>query len=561
MPQVTDYDVAILGGGVAGLTAAMQITQERPATRIAILEKREHPVEETAFKVGESVAEVAAIYLKDFLGLEEYMAENQHRKMGLRWFCSNGPNDDITKRIEFGSMRYSPLYNFHVDRGKLENHMARLVQEERGVAFIDGSRVTDVDFEPEHHSVSYERGGGEERLNATWIIDSTGRAAMLRRKLDVGIDLPIDANAAWFRLPYRLMIDEWSDDQAWKDQVPTGTRWKSTVSFIGEGYWVWVINLGSGSCSVGVVADPRYHSFDRIRRYDSMLEFLREKEPQLASHLPDEDNTLMDFMKRKRFSYGCIRAFSRDRWCLTGEAACFVDPLYSTGLDFTAVGNTLATDLITRALDGAPEAEIRERVRTHNRTMVGLLTFAAPLFEGQLAVYRDPQVTGAKFIWDNASYFSVLLNLFKNGLLTDPEFGRDIQPQLALNTQMNAYMQDRFREWSKADFEAESAGVPVGRDALWNDLFFTAAGTLTKEQLRSHIEKSIARLHEICRTMEVRMAEAAGQPVPEDPFAEVPISDDELVQWADYEPGRPFVLDEDSEITWHVHPAPAVTAA
>ena len=155
MPQATEYDVAILGGGVAGLTAAMQITQARPETRIAILEKREHPVEETAFKVGESVAEVAAIYLKDFLGLEEYMAENQHRKMGLRWFCSNGPNDDITKRIEFGSMRYSPLYNFHVDRGKLENHMAELVQNDRGVEFIDSSRVNDVEFASDAHTVKF----------------------------------------------------------------------------------------------------------------------------------------------------------------------------------------------------------------------------------------------------------------------------------------------------------------------------------------------------------------------------------------------------------------------
>jgi hypothetical protein len=301
--------------------------------------------------------------------------------------------------------------------------------------------------------------------------------------------------------------------------------------------------------------------FDRIRRYDAVLEFLRENEPQLASYLPDGEDELMDFQKRMRFSYGCTRAFSRDRWCLTGEAACFVDPLYSTGLDFTAVGNTLATDLIVRSLDGADESEIKTRVRAHNRTMVGLLTFAAPLFEGQLAVYREPQVAGAKFVWDNASYFSVLLNLFKNGLLTDPEYGKQIQPQLALNTQMNAYMQDRFREWSRAEFEAESAGVPVGKDELWNDLFFTAAGTLTKDELRSHIEKSIGRLHALCREMDVRMAEAAGRPVPDDPFAEVPLSEDRLVQWAHYEEGRPFMLDDDSEITWHVHPAPAVAAA
>ncbi|HEX8075014.1 MAG TPA: tryptophan 7-halogenase [Thermoleophilaceae bacterium] len=561
MPQGNDYEVAVLGGGIAGLTAALQLGQERPQTRIAVIEKQKHPVEETAIKVGESVAEVAAIYLKDVLGLEDYLKEHQHRKMGLRWFCSSGDNDDITRRVEFGSRKYSPLYNFHVDRGGLENHMTELARE-RGVEVLDGSRVSDVEFAREGHTVFLERDGRKQQLTADWVIDSTGRAAMLRRKLDLGLNLPIDANASWFRIPYQICIDEWSDDPAWREQVPTGTRWKSTISFIGEGYWVWVINLGSGSCSVGVVADPRYVPFDRIRRYDAVIEFLREKEPQLASYLPDGEDELMDFRKRMRFSYGCTRAFSRDRWCLTGEAACFVDPLYSTGLDFTAVGNTLAADLISRGLDGADESEMRAQVRAHNRTMVGLLTFAAPLFEGQLVVYREPQVAGAKFVWDNASYFSVLLNLFKNGLLTDPAFGKSIQDQLALNTQMNFYMQESFRTWARDDWDIRAAGVPVGRDELWNDLFFTATKELSKDGLRAHIARSIARLHSLTREMTIRFCEAAGRPVPDDPFEAVPLGDEQLLEWGEYDGnGQPFALKDDTDVTWHVHPAPSLTAA
>ena len=50
------YDVAILGGGLAGLTLALQIKQERPDTSIFIAEKREGPAPEAAFKVGESTA-------------------------------------------------------------------------------------------------------------------------------------------------------------------------------------------------------------------------------------------------------------------------------------------------------------------------------------------------------------------------------------------------------------------------------------------------------------------------------------------------------------------------
>src|SRR6478752_2757229 len=63
------YDVAILGGGLAGLTLALQIKKSRPATRILVIDKQTHPVPEAAHKVGESTVEIAAHYLRDILGL------------------------------------------------------------------------------------------------------------------------------------------------------------------------------------------------------------------------------------------------------------------------------------------------------------------------------------------------------------------------------------------------------------------------------------------------------------------------------------------------------------
>src|SRR4051794_12506033 len=108
---------------MAGLTAAMQLKQLRPETSVLVLEKREHPVPATAYKVGESIAEVAAFYLKDTIGLEDYLRENHLRKMGLRTFCSAGDNTDLTRRVEFGAMRYSPLMNYHLDRGLIENDL------------------------------------------------------------------------------------------------------------------------------------------------------------------------------------------------------------------------------------------------------------------------------------------------------------------------------------------------------------------------------------------------------------------------------------------------------
>src|SRR5436309_2622328 len=102
------YDVAILGGGLAGLTLALQIKQTRPATRILVIEKQKHPVLEAAHKVGESTVEIAAHYLRDILGLAEHLETQQIRKFGLRMFFSTEDNQDITHRLELGSTVVPP---------------------------------------------------------------------------------------------------------------------------------------------------------------------------------------------------------------------------------------------------------------------------------------------------------------------------------------------------------------------------------------------------------------------------------------------------------------------
>ena len=85
------YDVAILGGGMAGLTLALQIKKDRPTTKIVVIEKQNHPVPEAAHKVGESTVEIASRYLRDVLELEEHLQTQQLRKFGLRMFFKTEP--------------------------------------------------------------------------------------------------------------------------------------------------------------------------------------------------------------------------------------------------------------------------------------------------------------------------------------------------------------------------------------------------------------------------------------------------------------------------------------
>ena len=80
------YDVAILGGGLAGLTLARQLRMRLPEIRVAVIEKREFPVAETTHKVGESTVEIGAHYFGEQLRLKKHLTDHQLPKFGLRFF-------------------------------------------------------------------------------------------------------------------------------------------------------------------------------------------------------------------------------------------------------------------------------------------------------------------------------------------------------------------------------------------------------------------------------------------------------------------------------------------
>jgi 2-polyprenyl-6-methoxyphenol hydroxylase-like FAD-dependent oxidoreductase len=82
--------VLILGGGLAGLTLALQLRTRDPSLRIGVIERRRHPVPEAAFKIGESTVEIGAWYFSDVLGLRPHLAAEQIVKFGFRFFFNAG---------------------------------------------------------------------------------------------------------------------------------------------------------------------------------------------------------------------------------------------------------------------------------------------------------------------------------------------------------------------------------------------------------------------------------------------------------------------------------------
>jgi flavin-dependent dehydrogenase len=454
--QASDHDVAIIGGGAAALTLALEIRRARPTTRILVIEPNAHPVPEITHTVGESTVEVSAHYLRDRLGLADHLQSSQLRKMGLRMFFSNESNTDIAQRIELGSSSFVPQVTYQIDRGRLENELARRCLS-AGVEIATG-RVRTVDFRQAAgpHAIIRQNADTITRTTARWVVDASGRNRALSRQLDLKRVNEHHCNAVWFRVASEIDIGRWSDDPVWQSRLVEGDRAMSTNHLMGEGYWVWLIRLASGATSVGIVADPAFHAFDDFNTLDKAKVWLETHEPQCARVLTDLDDRIMDFRVMKKYSHGATKVFDgHDRWCLTGDAGVFLDPLYSSGLDLVAIGNGLITDMVTRDLDGE---DVLARSQISDSLYRSLTEMWLAVYQDQYTLMGSAPVMSSKIIWDVAFYWGFIGLLYMNDrfvrVADDPDFVPHLDGLIALSNRIQRF----FREW--AAVEDGTSSVP-----------------------------------------------------------------------------------------------------
>jgi flavin-dependent dehydrogenase len=454
------YDVVILGGGLAGLTLAIQLKQARPETSIAVLEKREDPAPEAAFKVGESTVPAGAHYFAEVVGLKEYLLAEHLRKCGLRFFLPAGDNGDITRRIENGPPRWPVHENYQIDRGRFENELMTRVRR-LGVDVLQGARVSEVRLDSGGHTVRYSQFGQDISTIGHWVVDAAGRASLLKRQLGIGRPVGHTINSSWLRLRGGLDLEEWGkDDASWMARVSEpGLRTYSTNHLLGQGYWVWLIPLSSGRISIGLCADPRFHPFEEMNELDRLVRWFGDHEPQLAAALEQRLGEVEDFLRIEDFAFGCERVFSGERWCLVGEAGAFADPFYSPGSDFIAYGNTFTADLIARELSGE---DVSERLEYFNSFFLRSFEKTLVLYEDQYQLFGNSQVMIAKLAWDTyINHWAPALLLIK-GKLTDLNFMRAVDADIDRTYRLNARMQQFFREWHalhQREYEGLFAGI------------------------------------------------------------------------------------------------------
>lgn len=509
--------VAILGGGLAGLTLALQLHQRLPGLEVVVLERRAHPVPEAAHKVGESTVEIGAHYFAEVLGLKPHLDAAQLRKFGFRFFFNDG-RADIDRTTELGAGTVLPTPTWQIDRGIFENALGALVRA-RGMRLLDGAvvRAFDLGERGGAHSVRFTHEGAEHTLVADWLIDASGRAGLIKRKLGLAQDNDHHANAVWFRIAERIDVDAWSHDAHWLTRCDPPRRWASTNHLCGDGYWTWLIPLASGAHSVGIVCDAQMHPIEGMNTFDKAMRWFEKHQPQLHAHLDARRDKLQDFLFFKNFSYGATRMWDgQARWALTGEAGVFLDPFYSPGSDFIAIANGFVTELVAQDLDGGPTGMLAD---IYQSVFFSLYRNMLPIYTGQYRIFGNSRVMPVKVLWDYTYYWGVMCPLYFQNKLTDvATMGRLLQP-LAAVQKLNVAVQDLLRAWDLAcSPAARAADAPAMLDQARLPWFAELNRGLTDRLDDAGFQ---ARLHQGLALLDALALQIVGEALRDDPTLDV----------------------------------------
>lgn len=326
--MVNEVDVVIIGAGPAGSVAAAGLL--RQGRSVVVLERDQFP----RFVIGESLLPRTNEILAE-AGLLDAVEQQGFMRKGGAVFIHQGRKG----QFNFAESTESDWdHSFQVPRADFDQVLAQSVID-KGADVRFRHQVNDVQFNTDSVDVYYEdlKENKTGNIKAKFIIDASGYGRVLPRLLD--LDEVSD-------LKSRVTLFSHIENDSRVDKATEGYIWIVAIS---ENVWAWVIPFSNGKTSVGVVCDEA--TVAGLQGSDEdMFRLLIQRDPMLAERLKNM-RLSMPVKRLSGYSVGVKQLFG-ERYVLTGNAAEFLDPIFSSGVTVAVESSWRAQSLINRYLDG-----------------------------------------------------------------------------------------------------------------------------------------------------------------------------------------------------------------
>jgi flavin-dependent dehydrogenase len=332
MMNTAMYDVAIIGGGPAGSIAAALLA--RAGRRVVVFEREKFP----RFHIGESLLPFS---MKAFtrLGLhEKFLRAGFMKKFGgeIVGACS----ETGTKFYFKDGYRSQIDHAYQVTRGDFDKVLLDHAAE-CGAKVHEQTSVDRVEFSKEDVELGVRSNGSSHSIQARYVIDASGRTSVLGRQFKI--------KKTYDHLQKLSIFAHY--DGVWRAEGIDGTL---TVLIRAIDRWFWLIPIAADRTSVGVVLDSETFRKSKLSAGEFLDQALAQQ-PIIAKRMTNARRVSQVYVEAD-FSYRSAR-LRGDRWLLAGDAAGFIDPIFSSGVFLAVFSGELAADALNEVLDHSHKAK------------------------------------------------------------------------------------------------------------------------------------------------------------------------------------------------------------
>jgi 1H-pyrrole-2-carbonyl-[peptidyl-carrier protein] chlorinase len=327
-----DVPVVIIGGGPAGSTLGAYLA--KAGVQHMILDQAVHPRPH----VGESLVCSTTRIFEDINFLPVMEQERFVRKYGAVWTHWGQEREHVIRFREIPELGLTQDYTYHVDRSRFDQLLLQHATSQ-GSQVRENARVESVEFDAGGAAtgVRFRENGQERSLRCNLVVDASGRSTV------IGSQLRLKRPDALFN---QFAVHNWFEGV---DRGPANTADYIHIHILSlPRAWVWLIPINETVTSVGVVT----MGSDFAKRDEPVEKFFARhiaSHPLLARRMAGA-RPLHDFTREGNYSYMMDR-FAGDGWLLVGDAARFVDPVFSSGVSIAMESAKRAASVIIRALE------------------------------------------------------------------------------------------------------------------------------------------------------------------------------------------------------------------